>query len=123
MELDPLSNSITLHPSQVPSKSILDCSHVVEIKQEIRCTSPPYINFNSSATFKNADLFRRNAEVPENSFCLNTSNIPNIMSDFKCFVCGIEFDDIAKLHVHMSLRHKGVKVIFLNIVHMRLSFD
>lgn len=30
--------------------------------------------------------------------------------DFICFVCNNEFDDMAKLHVHMSLKHKGIKV-------------
>lgn len=30
--------------------------------------------------------------------------------DFICFVCNNEFDDMAKLHVHMSMKHKGIKV-------------
>lgn len=30
--------------------------------------------------------------------------------DFICFVCNNEFDNMAKLHVHMSMKHKGVKV-------------
>ncbi|KAJ6629281.1 Zinc finger protein [Pseudolycoriella hygida] len=29
--------------------------------------------------------------------------------DFICFVCHNEFDDVAKLHVHMSMKHKGIK--------------
>lgn len=33
-----------------------------------------------------------------------------LLSDFICFVCNNEFDDIAKLHVHMSMKHKGIKV-------------
>lgn len=31
-------------------------------------------------------------------------------TDFICFVCNNEFDDMAKLHVHMSMKHKGIKV-------------
>lgn len=36
--------------------------------------------------------------------------LPAISPDFICFVCNNEFDDMAKLHVHMSLKHKGIKV-------------
>lgn len=39
------------------------------------------------------------------------------LADFICFVCNNEFDDMAKLHVHMSMKHKGIKVCRVSYNH------
>lgn len=39
-----------------------------------------------------------------------SDNKPQELQEFICLVCNNEFDDMAKLHVHMSMKHKGIKV-------------
>lgn len=59
-----------------------------------------------SATFSSSEAEKRNNSNEETA---NYAEPPDPL-DFICFVCNNEFDDMAKLHVHMSMKHKGIKV-------------
>lgn len=89
METDPLSPSASLNSLENPP-AILD----------------PVTNVNHEApdisTDKSMKFFSKHESAD--------SSTSHSLSDFICFVCNNTFDDMAKLHLHMSMKHKGIKV-------------
>lgn len=92
MESDPLSNSPLLNYLKVTA----------EISDYV-------VSGNQEKIGNLSEKRDESASEHENTAYQESAN-SQILSYFICFVCNNEFDDMAKLHVHMSMKHKGIKV-------------
>lgn len=105
MESDPLSPSNSLDVQSSISDSVPNRN-----REEL--------NNSTKEALSPVELLWKHSDAPGE---VSTEPPISQILDFMCFVCGNEFDEMAKLHVHMSMKHKGVKVFLVKS--FNLLFD